>query len=204
MRNVHERIIDAPATTVGPLIDAIGREGDRLWPSPAWVPMRLDRPVQVGADGGHGPIRYWVSEHEPGRRIRFTFHSEGGIEGYHELSVEPIVDQRCVMRHVVEAVPRGAMRILVPVAVRWAHDAVIEDLLDNAERAATGTVRQPARWSLWVRILRRFSEFPKPIAVPVPDDAPLAHAALSEITHEDAWQLPLLAGMPTDPAAWAG
>ncbi|NED98556.1 DUF2867 domain-containing protein [Phytoactinopolyspora halotolerans] len=203
MRNIHVRTIDAPAAVVGPFLDGIGQDGDRLWPSPAWVPMRLDRPVQVGADGGHGPIRYWVTEYEPGRRVRFAFHPEGGIEGYHELSVEPLDDQRCTVRHVLDAQPRGAMRVLVPLAVRWAHDAVLEDLLDNAERAATGTVRQPARWSPWVRFLRRFLEFPKPTAVPIPADARLARAALAEVMLEDAWQLPMLPGMPRDPAVWA-
>ena len=34
------------------------------------------------------------------------------------------------------------------------HDAVVEDLLDNAEREATGSVSRPASWSPRVRVLR--------------------------------------------------
>ena len=37
------------------------------------------------------------------------------------------------------------------------HDAVVEDLFDNAEREATGTVVRPAAWSSRVRVLRRLT-----------------------------------------------
>ncbi|WP_129664573.1 DUF2867 domain-containing protein [Phytoactinopolyspora endophytica] len=203
MRNVHERTIDAPAEKVASLLEHIGQTGDRLWPSPAWMPMRLDGPVQVGADGGHGPVLYWVSEYEPGHRVRFAFHPKCGIEGYHELVIEPAGSDRCVIRHVLDAQLLGVMRVVGPLAVRWVHDAVIEDLLDNAERSATGTVAHPARWSPWVKVLRRFLEFPKPTAVPIPEDARLVASALDTTTFADAWQVPLLPGAPTDPAVWA-
>lgn len=36
-------------------------------------------------------------------------------------------------------------------------DAVVEDLFDNAEREATGTVVRPAVWSSRVRVLRRLT-----------------------------------------------
>ncbi|MEM1418366.1 MAG: SRPBCC family protein, partial [Myxococcota bacterium] len=41
------------------------------------------------------------------------------------------------------------------LVVRPLHDALIEDAFDNAERALTGDVARPARWSLRVRLLRR-------------------------------------------------
>lgn len=154
MRNAHERSVQAPATTVGGLLDQLAADDDPVWPTPAWPPLVLDRPLGVGADGGHGPIRYRVSEYEPGRRIRFAFHPVVGIRGYHELSVEPAGDDRCVVRHVVSGRLAGRTRLAWPVAVRWLHDALIEDLLDNVELAATGRVARPARWSWWVRRLR--------------------------------------------------
>jgi hypothetical protein len=88
-----------------------------------------------------------------------------------------------------------------PLAVRWLHDALIEDLLDNAELAATGTVRRPARWSPWVRMLRAHLG-PTPRGGPVPPAAALAHGALPRVDFADAWSLPLADGMPADPAAW--
>jgi hypothetical protein len=155
IHNVHERTIEAPAEVVGALLDDVGGDHDRLWPSPAWLPMRLDRPVQVGAAGGHGPIRYRVVAHDPGRGVRFAFDPQVGIDGYHELTVEAAGPGRCVMRHVLHGRLRGRMRVLMPLVVRWLHDAVLEDLLDNAERAVGTGPDRPARWSPWVRLWRR-------------------------------------------------
>lgn len=202
IHNTHERDIDAPAGVVGSLLDRLGRDEDVLWPAPAWPPMRLDRPVAMGADGGHGPIRYRVTEHEPGVRVRFAFHHDAGPDGYHEFLVEPLGPERCRLRHVVVGTPRGRMRVLWPVAVRWLHDAVIEDLLDNAERVVTGPVARPARWSPWVRTLRIVTS-PRPRAVPLPERARLARTALDRTDLADAWQVPLARGVTTDPQAWA-
>lgn len=155
IRNVHERTINAPAQVLAPLLDGLGGDGDRLWPGEHWVPMVLDRPLAVGADGGHGAIRYRVVEYEPGRRVRFLFHPSTGIAGIHELSVEELGAQRCRVRHVLLGRAHGRMRLLFPVLVEPLHDAVIEDLLDNAEREATGGVRRPARHPAWVRVWSR-------------------------------------------------
>ena len=57
MRNIQSRTIDAPAASVGALIDLIASDNDPLWPSPAWPPIRLDRGLVTGSRGGHGPIR---------------------------------------------------------------------------------------------------------------------------------------------------
>jgi hypothetical protein len=203
MHIVHERFIDASADTVGHLLDAAGSDRDRLWPSPAWLPMRFDRSLEVGADGGHGPIRYRVSEYEPGRRVRFAFYPDGGLEGYHELLVQPRGPGRCTLRHVLVGRPRGWMRLLAPIVIRSLHDATVEDILDNAERAATGKVANPATWSRWVRLLRRLTEFPKPEAVPTPDGAGLVRAAFDIVDFTDAWQVQLVPGLPTDPQLWA-
>ena len=57
IRNVHERVVDAPIERLGALLDGLGQKGDRLWPSQNWPPMVLDRPVSAGGEGGHGAIR---------------------------------------------------------------------------------------------------------------------------------------------------
>ncbi|MBF0697319.1 SRPBCC family protein [Actinomyces bowdenii] len=160
IRNIHERTIQAPASVLAPLLDGLGRDGDRLWPAGSWTPMVLDRPLAVGADGGHGPIRYRVVEYEPGRRVRFVFHPATGISGIHELAVEALGEDRCRMRHVLLGRARGAMRALFPLVVEPLHDAVIEDLLDNAEREATGRVRRPARHPAWVGLWSRLERGP--------------------------------------------
>ncbi|GAB3301545.1 SRPBCC family protein [Epidermidibacterium keratini] len=115
--------------------------------------MTLDRPLGVGADGGHGAIRYRVVEHDPGRRVRFEVHSVRGISGFHEFTITDLGDG-ALLRHDLRCGLRGVMRLVGPVVVEPLHDAVLEDLLDNAERLAVGRVQRVARWSPWVRMLR--------------------------------------------------
>lgn len=202
VRNTHERVIAAPAEALGELAAALGGARDRLWPSPEWEPMRLDRPLSVGAEGGHGPIRYRVSEYEPGRRVRFEFAPGTGFDGYHEFVIEPRPDGSSVLRHHAEAVPSGSTRLAWPLAIRQLHDAIVEDLLDNAEHAATGQRPPARRWSPWVRLLRRIDP-PKARARPLPEAARLARTAFERTDHTDAFAVELWPGISTDPQEWA-
>ncbi len=54
--NVHTREIAAPAAMVGEILGTLGSEHDRLWASDIWLaePVVFDRPLGVGAVGGHG------------------------------------------------------------------------------------------------------------------------------------------------------
>jgi len=202
MRNVHERALPVPTAQVGALIDQLASPDDALWPAPAWPPLRFDRPLGIGADGGHGSIRYHVTAYEPGRHVEFTFHRAIGVTGFHTLTVEPVGDDRCVLRHVAEGSTHGAMVLGWPLVIRWLHDALIEDLLDNAELAVTGVVARPARWSPWVRFLRgRLAA--KPRAVPTPEEATLVRAVFARTDLADAWQVPLPDGVTSDPVEWA-
>jgi hypothetical protein len=202
MRNTHTRRIDAPAATVGALIDDLAGPGDRLWPSPAWWPLRLDRPLGIGAAGGHASVHYHVIGCEPGRSVRFEFAPGDGLVGYHELSVAPDGPDACVLTHDMAGRVEGSDIVAWPLVIRWLHDALIEDLLDNAERAATGTVRRPYRRSAWVDLWRRLMS-EKPRAVAMPPGAALAHGALERIDYRDSYRIRLRPGMPTDPYEWA-
>jgi hypothetical protein len=174
--NVHERELPAPAAEVGQLLDRVGRPGDPLWPSPTWVPMRLDRPLGVGADGGHGPVRYHVTRYQPGRLIEFTFRAETGLLGTHTLEVEDRGPGRCLLRHRLVARPVGTMRLLWPAMVRPCHDAVLEHLLDNAERAVTGRVAHPAGYPLRARLTLALKGA-RVRGVPIPKGATLVREA---------------------------
>jgi len=202
VRNVHERVLAAPADRVGALLDRLAGPDDPLWPAPAWPALRLDRPLAVGADGGHDGIRYHVVAYEPRRRVEFRFHPATGLDGSHVFEVEPIDPDRCVLRHVLVATPRGRMRILVPLAVRWLHDAVIEDLLDNAERAATPTTPRSRRYSTWVRTLRWMSG-PRAAATAIPAAATLVGSELGRLDYSDAYSISVDPGVSTDARAWA-
>jgi hypothetical protein len=201
VRNVHERIVPAPIEEVGPLLDRLGGPGDVLWPTPGWRPMVLDGPVAVGAAGGHGSIRYRVIGHEPGRMVEFEFTPGPGLHGRHAFSVEPAGPGRTVLRHVADARFSGVMRLAWPLAVRWAHDALLEELLDNAERAVGAEPARPARRSAWVRLLRAMWT-PRSRSTE-PRQSPLLAGALPRVDGIDAQAVAALPGMPLDPQAWA-
>jgi hypothetical protein len=200
-RNVHERLVAAPIERVGPLLDRLGGPDDVLWPAPAWQPMVLDGPVAVGAAGGHGSIRYHVTGYEPGREVEFAFAPGQGFHGRHTFSAEPAGPEHTLLRHVAECRVSGAMALAWPLAVRWAHDAVVEELLDNAERAVGSGPARPARRSPWVRLLRTL-ESPRARAAAVPD-TPLLASALPRVDWADAHAVTTLPGMPQDPQVWA-
>lgn len=160
MRNVQHRVIAAPIADLGHLVDEIADRDRSVWPSRQWPRLTFDNGLRPGSDGGHGPIRYAVASHDPGRRLLMDFAPGSGLNGWHEIVLVPEPgpdgDGRTRLVHTISATTSGRMRVLWPLAVRWFHEALMEDLFDNAERRVTGTLTgQPARWSLWVRALRR-------------------------------------------------
>ena len=154
----------------------------------------------VGATGGHGPIRYSLTAYEPGRRASFAFAPGGRLDGTHTFTVEPLGSDRCRVRHVLEGRLRGDGVLVWPLAVRWLHDALLEDLLDRVEHETGSGPACPARWSPWVQVLSR--AFAAPQAVPVPRTALLADA-LPRVDAADAFAVPAPPGSPTDPQTWA-
>lgn len=156
MRNVQQRSINAPLEVVGAILDSTSSANDQLWPSAAWPAIELDRGLEVGSRGGHGPIRYSVGQYEPGRRVRFVPEPEIGLDGYHEFEITPQPNGRTLVTHTIDARVRGRMRLAWPLVIRWMHEALLGDLLDMVERNATGGLEgEPTRWSPWVRLLRR-------------------------------------------------
>ncbi|MFB6864061.1 SRPBCC family protein [Streptomyces virginiae] len=153
--NVHERLLTAGQGEVGALIDTLsGGEDDLLWPGRLWEAMEFDRPLAVGAVGGHGPVRYTVAAYVPGTWVRFAFTGPRGFHGFHEFTVLPVDAERTLLRHTLAMNVSGVSRITWPLAYRAGHDAVLEDCLDRAELACTGTIAHRARWSPYVRFLR--------------------------------------------------
>ena len=111
--------------------------------------MLFDRPLGVGADGGHGPIPYACTAYEPGRRVEFRFSPGFFAQGTHILEVDG-----GTLRHTMEVRLVGKGRLLWPLAFRWLHDALIEDMLDRAGNSLGHPPAVRARWSPWVRLLR--------------------------------------------------
>jgi hypothetical protein len=154
IRNIHMREIEAPAAVVGEILDSVGSADDRLWATDIWVaePVVFDRPLGVGAEGGHGSIRYAVLEYEPCRRIVFGFAPDGGLSGTHGFELEPLERDRCRLTHFLDAETSRWMRPLVPVLIGW-HDAMVETAFDRAELEATGSLERRTRIPRWLRVL---------------------------------------------------
>lgn len=152
--NIHERVLDASITEIGKLIDGLASADDKLWPCDRWPAMKFDRPLSVGAVGGHGPIRYTVESYKPGFYIQFRFTEPKGFLGSHRFEVEMVEGEKTKLRHLIEMRVQGMARLIWPLAIRPLHDALVEDALDRAEVYTGG---QPAKrgWSLWVKFLRR-------------------------------------------------
>ena len=150
VNNVHTRVLPCSLAAAGALLSQLSSPGDLLWPD-EFEPMRFDRPLGVGARGGHGPIRYTVTAFEPGRRVEFTFGPRVGIRGKHAAEVESTTEGT-LMRHTVEGSTTGKMIVLWPLLIRWLHDECVELMLDRAESNARGATVSH-RSGLWAAFL---------------------------------------------------
>jgi hypothetical protein len=149
--NVHQRLMHASPERVGALIDALASPRDGLWPR-GWPPMAFDRPLAVGAVGGHGPIHYTVSSYQPGQSIRFRFGKPSGFDGWHGFEVLEAT-AHCVLEHRIEMNARGVGILTWALAIRWLHDACVEDALSQGQRTL-GLQPRPTPWPPYVRLLR--------------------------------------------------
>jgi hypothetical protein len=131
--NVHERLVTATPEQVWALLSAAGTDQDRLGLMPDW--FALPEGLAPGAPVRHGPMRYRVGTVEPNHMI--WFHTPDGFTGGHGFTITPTADGTLV-RHEIKGRTRGMVRWLWPVWIRWAHDAVLEDLLDKLCRALAG------------------------------------------------------------------
>jgi len=118
--------------------------------------MKFDRPMGVGAVGGHGPIGYVVKSYSPGRAVEFRFTKPKGFRGYHRYEIVSSSTPGCRLRHTLEMTTHGVAVLSWPLLFRPMHDALIEDSLDAAE-TSVGHVPTPQPWSVWVRLLRRLA-----------------------------------------------
>ncbi len=151
--NVHQRSLRASPPQAAYLLDALSSPNDPLWPSEDWPRIRFDRPLQPGALGGHGPIRYAVARYDPGQRISFQFTAPRGFIGRHWFEVLAHGESGTVLRHTIEMKLTGLALLSWPLVFRPLHDALVEDALTKAQ-VALGEQPTRVRWSAWVHLLR--------------------------------------------------
>jgi hypothetical protein len=156
IESIHTRELPVPVEELGRIFDTLAGPDDEIWPIERWPndPIGFDRPLGVGAKGGHGGIPYTVVAYEPGRRIAFEFEPGSGLRGHHRFEIDPVGSGRARMRHILDVEADGVFRLVRPVFLAM-HDALVEDLLDKAELTATGRLARAARWPRWLRLANR-------------------------------------------------
>lgn len=152
--NIHQREFAADPQRLGALLDSLASDEDRLWPKRLWPRMAFDRPLGVGARGGHGPIRYFVEKYTPGESIEYRFTGPKGFAGVHGFEIVAGPERTSALRHTVKMRTHGAAIVSWPLIYRPMHDALIEDALATAE-VSLGLSPTVKAWSVRVRMLRR-------------------------------------------------
>jgi hypothetical protein len=151
--NIHKRIILQPKIELAGLLDTLATDDDMILATDKWSPMKLDNGLQVGSKGGHGPIKYFVTEYEIGRSITFQFDLTG-FNGFHKFDINELEPDKTELSHVIDMTTRGMATIKWLLAIRFLHDAYIEDAFDKVESHFTKDLKKN-KWSLYVKILRK-------------------------------------------------
>jgi hypothetical protein len=150
--NIHKRTIQQPESKIGELLNTLATDNDMILATDKWPPMRLDNGLQVGSKGGHGPIKYFVTDYQPQKSITFQFDLEG-FNGFHKFELTKLDIDKTELFHVIDMTTTGSATMKWLFAIRWLHDAYIEDAFDRVENYFI-TDKKSSKWSWWVKTLR--------------------------------------------------
>lgn len=127
--NVHERVCPGTLADSARLLEGILDPASSVWPFEKFR-LEMDNGLAPGSTGGHGPIRYAVTEHAPGLRVKFAFTDDAPIAGWHEFRLEVVPHVGVRWRHELVIDP---VNDLVREQIEPRHDEVLEILLDRAQ-----------------------------------------------------------------------
>lgn len=153
VHNLHRRVLRVSMREGEALLRSLASHEDRLWPGDKWWPQRFEGGLTVGAKGGHGPVKYKV-ESVAARSVVYRFPSRGWFRGTHRFDLLDHPDG-CELVHTLEGTLHGKGLLVWPLFVRPLHDALLQDVLDRAEKATGRPAQVPARHSWLVRFYRR-------------------------------------------------
>lgn len=153
--NIHRRIINQPKDKLVELFKTLSSENDRVLATDKWSPMILDNGLNVGSTGGHGPIGYFVQQYNPTFAfIEFKFTKPKGFNGIHKFEIGQLEKNITEIKHTIDMNVSGKALFIWIIAIRWLHDAYIEDAFDKIENQFTSTKKR-SDWSRWVKLLRK-------------------------------------------------
>lgn len=151
--NRHTRIINEPIEKVSQLFETLATSNDQIWPSQNWPAMRFRDGLKIGSRGGHGRIRYTITDFKPGEHIKFEFTKPEGFNGTHELNIKAISNDASEINHIIKMNTTFKASLFWVFVIRWLHDALIEDAFDNVENYYSEE-KTKSTYNLWVIILR--------------------------------------------------
>ena len=152
--NVHKRILNQPKSEVVELLKTLSTDNDRIWPIEKWPAMRFKEGINVGAKGGHGPIRYLVEEYNPNEIIQFRFLKPDGFNGVHKFEIKELSKEKTEIKHTIDMNTVGKGTIIWFLAIHSLHNALIEDGFDKLENHFLEKHKK-SKWNFWVKIVRR-------------------------------------------------
>lgn len=151
--NLHKREINQPKTELVKLLSTLATEKDMIIATKKWSPMKLDNGLKVGSKGGHGPIKYFITEYNPEKCIVFKFDMIG-FNGFHKFEITALEPNKTELSHIINLTTTGLATLKWALAIRWLHDAYIEDAFDKVENHFINNKKRSS-WSWWVRLLRK-------------------------------------------------
>ncbi len=110
--------------------------------------------LMEGARGGHGPIKYSIQKYKPGVQIEFNFIKPDGFIGIHKFEIEEIDSTKTEIKHTVKMYLSGKGILIWYFAIKWLHDALLEDCLDKVENNFSKE-KVNTKWNFWVVTLRK-------------------------------------------------
>jgi hypothetical protein len=151
--NIHKRQINQPKTELVRLLKTLATDNDMILATDKWPPMRLDKGLQVGSKGGHGHIKYFVTDYQPDNSITFQINLKG-FDGFHKFEFSENEPNKTQLTHIIDLTTSGTATLKWALAIRWLHDAYIEDAFDKVENHFTKDKKR-SEWSWWVKKLRK-------------------------------------------------
>ena len=151
--SIHKRQINQPKSELTKLFITLATDNDMMLATDKWPPMKLDKGLQIGSKGGHSSIKYFVTDYQVNNSITFQFDLKG-FDGFHKFEIAETDSNKTQLTHTIDLTTSGSASLKWALAIRWLHDAYIEDAFDKVENHFA-TEKKKSEWTISVKILRK-------------------------------------------------